>query len=395
MIEKIIIPDLGATGADVTIAEWLVSVGDYVEVGQPLFSVETDKAMFEVEAFCSGFVREIYVAAGEEIELGTEVGLISNDIDEPISGGGTDTPIVTEPQGGPPDSTSETDVSIASVANSKRILASPRARRIAHEKGLDLGEIKGSGRDGIIHVRDLHVQVPSMQSPVGGLKRVRLSGVRRSIATVSRRSKAEIPHLYASVEIDVTNASEMIVRRSGTTQQTHITLEDLIVSATSRSLRKTPELNARVEGDEIVYYDSVYVGIATEVNSRILNPMIPNADFLSLSAIAAKRSYLVQKARAGKIDLDDLQDGTIAVCNLGRYGVDAFTAIIQPPHASVVACGAAAPRPVVRDGKVVIRTTIAITLSVDQRVTDGIVAAEFLCELKNQLEDPSALFEKR
>ncbi len=384
MISEIIIPELGATGGDVTIEEWLVEPGEVVKVGQPLYVISTDKATVEVESFRDGILHTIIIPQGETVEIGTVVALVADSIDEPIE------LKEVEPEG---------RIEPAIKRNSKkrspgRKLASPLARRMAAEHNINFDQLTGSGAQGQILKRDVEAAIHALQRPTSpaGIQQMPLSAMRRSIAERTALSKSRIPHFYTTTTIDMQAVIELrrelleLAKNSG---QPNPTITDVCIQATAQALREFPTLNARFEGETIYIYSDVNIGLVVGLAEGILVPVIPRADQLDLFSLAAATVKKRQRAEAGQLSNEDIGEATFTISNLGMYEIDSFTAVINPPEVGVLALGKIREQPVVIEGEIIARPMMTATLSVDHRVIDGILAARFLTSIKKKLENPS------
>jgi pyruvate dehydrogenase E2 component (dihydrolipoamide acetyltransferase) len=402
MISKVVMPDLGATGADIRFDGWLAKAGDYVKSGDPLFVVTTDKATVEVEAFRNGYVRQLLVSAGEDVPPGSELAILADSPDEPLEpfaipgdDQSEETGIPGRHSGSEPGGAKEVPVS--------RILASPLARRMAKEAGIELRWIKGSGRHGEILKRDVQSAVEARQADSGWasetfeppFRRERLSPMRRAVAIRTRLSKSEIPHFYASITADMTEASRLLKRtpRRATKHGLPVpTLNDLFIRAAALSLREAPQINASFREDEIWYYEHINIGFVIGLPEGMLVPVIRRADLKNIFQLASETRRLIESAKSGTLNGNDLGGGTFTITNLGMYGLDAFTAVINPPQAGMLAIGAAREAPANWEGQIQLRAQVTATLSVDHRAVDGITAARFMKAFKELLEDPFILF---
>jgi len=384
MISEIIIPELGATGGDVTIEEWLVEPGEVVKVGQPLYVVSTDKATVEVESFRDGILHTIIIPQGETVEIGTVVALVADSIDEPIE------LKEVEPEG---------RIEPAIKRNSKkrspgRKLASPLARRMAAEHNINFDQLTGSGAQGQILKRDVEAAIHALQRPTSpaGIQQMPLSAMRRRIAELTALSKSRIPHFYTTTTIDMQAVIELrrelleLAKNSG---QPNPTITDVCIQATAQALREFPTLNARFEGETMYIYSDVNIGLVVGLAEGILVPVIPRADQLDLFSLAAATVKKRQRAEAGQLSNEDIGEATFTISNLGMYEIDSFTAVINPPEVGVLALGKIREQPVVIEGEIIARPMMTATLSVDHRVIDGILAARFLTSIKKKLENPS------
>lgn len=392
MISEIVMPNLGATGGDVMLDDWLVKPGEGVKAGQPLFVVTTDKATVEVESFRAGVLREIRVQAGEMVPLGTVVALLSDSMQEPLPATEAQHPREAAPA---PSSFNTPPTS----AQTNRLLISPLARRMAEQEGLDPANITGSGRAGQILRRDVERaladrSIGTVPAPPNGARREPLSPMRRAIAEQTQRSKSNAPHFYATITIDMTAALDLREQAGDWANQhgwTPPSITDLCLRAVALTLHDFPALNARFDGDAILYHKDINLGLVVGLDDGMLIPVIRQANRLNLTALAAETRRLRQRAEAGQLSASELTGGTFTLSNLGMFGLDSFTAVLNPPEAAILALGAVKEQPAVVDGNIVPRSLMVATLSVDHRVVDGIRAARFVAAFKDLLEHPLRL----
>jgi len=388
LIYDIVIPALGATGGEVVLEEWRIEPGQFVKSGSALFVVTTDKATVEVEAFRDGFLREMLIFPGATVPVQTVVGRMADTLEEPLSGGSLVEATGMEEQIGRTDEPPQTGDGLPRLR-----LASPLARRMAAELGLDLSAIKASGSQGQILKRDIMLAVE--QAPMdGGVRRIPISPMRRAIAQRTQRSNAEVPHFYGSVLIDMTEAKAMLKEAAARAEKNGWaapTITDLSLRAAALALRQTPALNASFRGEEILFFDDIHIGVVIGLAEGMLIPVVRHADRLNLFTLAATTRRLRTGAEAGQLSSSQLSGATFTVSNLGMYGLDSFNAVINPPEAGILALGAAKERPAAWQGNLALRWQMAATLAVDHRAVDGITVAKFLDEFKQLLENPLAL----
>lgn len=398
MILEIIIPDLGATGGDVMLNEWLVQPGDTVTAGQPLFVVETDKATVEVEAFRDGVIRELRAEAGSTLAPGTVVALLADSIDEAVSAKIPQRPDQPGPITAPPSSPRQAAGSVAHTTK-ERILASPLARRIAEKEGIDLASLAGSGNQRQILKRDVMAALKTRPArrttplPIGA-RRQSLSPMRRAVAERTRRSKSEAPHFYVTIAVDMLAALDMLKQVAAWAEKQGWmtpTITDLCIRAAALTLHEFPALNASFDNEAIIIYSDINIGLVIGLDEGMLVPVIQRADELNLYTLAQTTQHIKQQATAGQLNASQLAGGTFTLSNLGMFGVDSFTAVLNPPQAGIVALGAVKEQPAVIGGEVVPRPMMTATLSVDHRVVDGIMAARFVQSFKEMLENPVCL----
>jgi pyruvate dehydrogenase E2 component (dihydrolipoamide acetyltransferase) len=400
MITRVLVPDVGATGGAMRLAEWLVKEDDRVAAGQPLFALETDKATQEIEAFCTGYLRRILADRGATVEQGTVIALLTDTPDEPLETTG-EPPInpatAPSPSPGPSDSAGVpgADSSKPQRKGTGRVLASPLARRLAREQGIDLAALTGSGPQGQIHKRDIlkaAAAIGRFAATHTRARRVPLSPMRRAVAQRTQVSKTTIPHFYAASTVDMTDVlavRQQLERHAVGSGLTPPTVNDLVLRAAALALRQTPQLNACLDGSDLVYLEDIDVGLAVGVEDGVLVPVLRRADLGPLWELARTAKLLRERAAAGALAAEEMAGGALTVSNLGMYGLDSFTAVINPPQAAVLAVGAARQQPAVHNGQLAVCTLMQVTLSIDHRVADGVVAARFLGAFRRLLEAPA------
>ena len=395
MISEVIIPDLGGTGGDVVIEQWLVQPGEEVKAGQSLFVVTTDKATVEVEAFRDGLLLQINAGVGEKVSLGSVVALLADSMDEPIAGRQPET---TQSEGTPPPA-SQSSLPGPAPETGDRILASPIARRMAQAEKIDLSTLQGTGADGQILKRDVLAEMAARRAPETspsqeGLTRTALSPMRQAIAERTQRSLSEIPHFHAAITIDMAKAQDLrrqAVAWAAQNDWAQPSMTDLCIRAAALALRQFPALNASLQADTLITYSEINIGLVIGLAEGILIPVVHSADRLDLFNLAARTRRLRQEATAGRLSAQDLSAGTFTLSNLGMHGLDSFTAVINPPQAGILALGAIKEGPAVVEGALVVRPLMTATLSVDHRIIDGVTAAEFAAAFRELLENPFGL----
>lgn len=411
MLSNIVIPSFGATGGDVLIDQWLVAEGDFVEAGQPILVASTDKATVDIEAFRQGYIRKILLAAGGTAAIGQSVAILTDSLDEPLetgvpdsaltaTGASTDSPASAPAVPGASPALSTTAPRQVAPPDRGRIQASPLARRLAKEHGVDLAAIASAYAGRPVHGHDVLAAVTQpgaastgaeLLAKAGELERIAATPMRRAIAERTVLSKSQVPHFYAIVEIDMTAAQAMRQELPGAAKaadQTRPSITDLALQAAARALRDVPALNASYQQGQIVRYRDINIGLVVGLPEGMLIPVVRRADQLSLCELMAATRRLRQKAAAGSLAQSELSGGTFTLSNLGMFGVDSFIAVIQPPEAAILALGAVRPQPVVVAGEIVVRSMMTATLSADHRVADGITAARFLSRFRELLETP-------
>lgn len=422
MANEITMPSMGADMTEGTIVKWLKNEGDKVSKGDKLAEIETDKTVVEMEAYDEGFLRKITSIEGSVVQVGKIIGYIG-DMDEDIpekAEESKETVITVETSNKISDSTSiketissdsgeevhKSTIDITLSSDSIRIKASPMAKRLANEKNINLADIKGSGPDGRITKDDVerHIPGPSLVSSnqLGNSKNINLDSsdiqlntMRQAISRVTVKSKTEIPHFQVTVEVDMTEAMKM---RSDINEDIEkngikISVNDLVLKATINSLLKYPKWNTSFDGDKLISYSSINLGIAIALEQGLIVPAILDAQNLDLISLASKSKDLGNRARGNGDPLSnqELTSGTFSTSNLGMFGTHAFTAIIVPPQSGIIALGEVKKEAKVINDDIQIRQIMYATLSADHRVGDGAEGALLMKEFKELLEKPSRL----
>jgi pyruvate dehydrogenase E2 component (dihydrolipoamide acetyltransferase) len=391
MPTNVIMPSLGFDMTEGLLARWLKNEGDPVEKGQAIAEIETEKATVEIEAAAAGILARIIVHAGETVPVGTLIGVIAEPGEEV-------TAAPSPPAPPPPAPVPETGEGAA--PSEARVKASPVARKMAEEAGLDLSRIKGTGPGGRVVERDVQAAIAAGSAPAPpGVPAVPAPGapvplnrMRKTIARRMTESKAAAPHFYITVEINMDDAMKMREQLNALAPEAErISVNDLVVAAAARTLARFPVLNASYREDNLEMHPRVNIGIAVALEDGLIPPVLRDADKKPLKRIAAESRALTERARTNKLRSDDLGGGTFTVSNLGMFDVDEFIAIINPPEAAILAVGAVTRRPVAAAGEVRIAPLMKATLSVDHRVADGAQAGRFMQEFKKLLENPVTL----
>jgi pyruvate dehydrogenase E2 component (dihydrolipoamide acetyltransferase) len=413
--KDVIMPALGMAQETGTLLQWLKSPGATVTKGEPLMEVETDKANVEVEAPASGILSNVSAQPGDVIPVGQTIARIvaPGETSQPDQ---SSIPIAATPlairvaaehhidlsQIQPKGDRIQKDDVLAflkvTTQGNGRTLASPKARRLALERGLDLKALSGSGPDGAVLADDVvAVQAPTplAAAPIEAASAPETLGVSHMWRVmVERVSQAwtTIPHFYLLREV---NAARLIAWRDNVQKRAteKITYTDLLVKLVAAALRQHLRLNASWQKDTIVLNADINIGLAVAVEEGLIVPVIRHADQLGLSQLAARRAELIGKAQANKLLLDDIRGGTFTISNLGMYGVDAFNAIINPPQAAILAVSRIADRVVPLNGQPVVQPMMTFSLSCDHRVVDGARAAQFLDTLAQLIEEPLSLLD--
>ncbi|RLG09595.1 MAG: hypothetical protein DRN68_01205 [Thaumarchaeota archaeon] len=381
MITKIVMPKLDQAMEKGTIGEWLKKEGDRVEKGEPILRIDVDKASFELEAERSGYLRKILYGEGETVEVGKVIAYISDSMDEAIP---EEEPITVE---------EAKPVKEVKKVEEVEVKASPLAKKLAREKGIDLSKVKGSGPGGRILAKDVLAYIESLEKPVEH-KIIPLSKIRRITAERMSLSKRTIPHFYVQVDVD---ASELIKLRQSLIPEVEklvgvkLAYDDLIMKATAIALREFPILNSTFEENSVKIFPSIDICLAISVDDELVAPVMREVDKKRISEIAKERAELVKRAREHRLEPKDVRGGSFTISNVGMFGVDWLAAIINPPQAAILSIGAIKDTPIVKDGRIEIKKVMKLVLSVDHRVADGAVGCRFLGRIKELLENPYIL----
>src|SRR5262245_42760051 len=401
--DQVILPRLGQGMESGTIVRWLKAEGDEVKKGEPLYELDTDKVTQEVEADVGGVLLKILVSEGE-VPVGTPVAFLGEAGEEvPQVEAAPATPAAEEPEPVPepaaepaPESRAERTMDIErTVATGGRIKASPLARRIARERGIDLAAVTGTGPEGRIVAEDVERAAVGGPRPApaaaparpGTVERVELTSLRKTVARRMTEAWAA-PAFQIVMSADMTRAQELRSRLVEKHPDERPTVTDVLTKVCAVALMRHREVNALFAGDAIELHPSANVGIAVATDRGLLVPVIPGCEVLTVAQIAVARADVVARARDGKLQAADLEGGTFTISNLGMYGVEQFVAVLNPPQASILAVGAIEERPVAQRGAIVARPMMTMTLTCDHRTIDGATAADFLRTVKEFLEEP-------
>ncbi len=440
MATKISMEALSPTMEEGKLVKWLKNEGDAVKSGEPLAEVETDKAIMELVARGDGVLRKRVMQEGESAPVGTLVGVIAaadENIDAMLGGAAASKPAATQPSSGTPqqstgpsknDAARETNAPVPSAPQAAPApstsapsapsasdaqahaeqrgptRSSPLARRLASEKGLDLSTVQGSGPNGRIIKRDIEAagSGTAMAAPQGR-QTLRpadrateyhdepLTNIRKVIAKRLGESIGPIPTFYLTAELDLTRVMEMRAAMAEMGAEFKVSVNDVLLKAIATALAQHPEVNAHWLGDKIRYFNAVHLGMAVATDDGLIVPVIWNADQKRMSEISKEAKELAKRARERKLKPEEFTGSTFSVSNLGMFGIDQFTAIINPPEAGIIAIGTSEEKLVVVNGETVIRNRVRITMSCDHRIIDGAVGAKFLQTLRRLVENPLML----
>jgi pyruvate dehydrogenase E2 component (dihydrolipoamide acetyltransferase) len=418
MASKVIMPKLSPTMEEGQIARWLKKEGDKVSMGEPLAEIDTDKATMEMQALSNGVLRKILVNEGESAPLGQLIAVIGEpdeDISSVVSEAGAK-PTAPAPAPAPAPTTSSQPAAAdangharqaPAQSESGRMIVSPLAARMAAEAGLDLRTLHGSGPGGRIIKRDIEAALsetkpvtpfpraveplrfqPAVVASASPYRDEPASEIRRTIARRLVTSIGPVPHFFLTSEIEMDRAVEMRRGINALDPDLKISINDIIIKVVASALIQHPAVNASFQDKFIRYYEHADVGIAVAIEDGLITPVIRSADQKSLSQIAGEVRELAERARSRKLKPEEYTGATFSVSNLGMFGIDEFTAVINPPEGGILAIGAVTPKPVVRENEIVIRQIMRVTMSCDHRVIDGATGAKFLQTVKKILENP-------
>jgi pyruvate dehydrogenase E2 component (dihydrolipoyllysine-residue acetyltransferase) len=397
--DQVTLPRLGQGMESGTIVRWLKAEGDEVQKGEPLYELDTDKVTQEVEADVGGVLLKILVPEGE-VPVGTPVAFLGEageDVPE-VEAAAQPEPVpepIAVSQGTVPEETPAPPERIeGAVPVDGRIKASPLARRIARERGIDLAALSGTGPEGRIVAEDVEraavagpAAAPVPARAPGAVERVELTSLRRTVAR--RMTEAwTAPAFQIVMSADMNRAQDLRARLVERHPDERPTVTDVLTKVCAVALMRHREVNALYAGDAIELHPAANVGIAVATERGLLVPVIPGCEALTVAQIAAARADLVGRAREGKLQAADLEGGTFTISNLGMYGVEQFVAVLNPPQAAILAVGAIEERAVAHDGQLVARSMMTMTLTCDHRTIDGATAADFLRTVKEFLEEP-------
>lgn len=421
-MSEVTMPRLSDTMEEGELARWLKNVGDEVEKGDVIAEIETDKATMDLEAFEAGVLEKQLVEEGTVVPIGQAVAVIGDGSGASGGSGGEPEPAAEEPaekeEPAVEDEAAEDEEPAEEEApaedepaespkveqqNGDKLRMSPLARKLARDNDIDLDTVKGTGPDGRIIRADIEAAIdgkgakqegaasapPKPAADGGDSDVIPLNKIRKVTAKRLTESQS-VPHFFLT---NVVNVDKLVALRADVNagladQGIKVSLNDFIIKAVAIALRLHPEANASFNGDSILQHRRVNVGVAVATDAGLLVPVVADADRKSLSEIGAEVVELAGLARDGKLKLDQMSGGTFSVSNLGMFGIDEFTAMLNPPEAGILAVGAASPEPALRDGELVEVSKMKITLTVDHRAMDGATGAAFLRDLKGILEEP-------
>jgi len=404
-VTVVTMPRLSDTMTDGTVATWLKQIGDQVEEGDILAEIETDKATMEFESFQEGTLLYVGLQEGETAPVDSVLAIIGpkgTDVADLAKNYSKDNVVATAPKTEvkveAPKEVKQVEAIATPSTSDGRIFASPLAKKIAKDKGINLSNLKGSGENGRIIKKDVENYTPVAQAtsavsaPVAvagqeGFNDVKNSQMRKVIAKRLGESKFTAPHYYLNIEV---NMDDAIASRKtiNALPDTRVSFNDLVVKASAMALKKHPQVNTSWEGNATRYHQHIHVGVAVAVEDGLLVPVLKFADQMSLTQIGGTVRDLAGKARDKKIAPNEMEGSTFTISNLGMFGIESFTSIINQPNSAILSVGAIVEKPVVKNGQIVVGNTMKLTLACDHRTVDGATGAQFLQTLKEYIENP-------
>ncbi|MGQ9629399.1 MAG: dihydrolipoamide acetyltransferase family protein [bacterium] len=383
MAKEVIVPPLGQTTDEVRLVTWYKKEGEEVKEGEPLFAIETDKATLDVEAQASGVLRRVTASEGQTLKALSTIALIAEPGEEVAEGRRHDVP-------SPPSRDTLRPV-VSRRRTSAPLYISPRARRLAEAKGVALEGLSGTGPEGAIVERDVRAYIERRAEvqlhPFNEvLAEAPLQGIRATIAERMSRSASTTARVTLTAEVDASGLVEL--RRKLAEDGIAVSYNDLFLYVLGRALRENPLLNASLEGDVLRQWKRIHIGLAVDTERGLLVPVVRDVDTKGLAQLARETMDLIERARGGKLKPEELRGGTFTLTNLGMFGIDAFTPIINLPETAILGVGRIGARPCVRDGDIVIREMVWLSLAFDHRLVDGGPAARFLQRVAQLIESP-------
>ena len=430
MATNILMPALSPTMTEGTLARWLKKEGETIKAGDVIAEIETDKATMEVEAVDEGILGKILVPDGTaNVAVNAPIAVLIEEGEAAPSGAAAAAPAPAAAEPAPPVASPAPVAAapVATAASGERIIASPLAKRMAQQAGIDLAALTGSGPNGRIVKADVEAAAkggvaaptpiaapapaaalaPVAAAPAPATKAaapvitaphtaVPNSTMRKVIARRLSEAKATIPHFYVSMDIEIDALLKLRADLNSRSPKDgpgafKLSVNDLLIKAAGVTLRRVPRVNATYTEDATILYDNVDISVAVSIPDGLITPIVRNADTKGLAAISNEMKDLAARAKSGKLKPEEFQGGGFSISNMGMYGVSNFAAIVNPPQAGILAVAAGQQRPVVKNGALAIATVMTCTLSVDHRVVDGALGAEWMAEFKKIVEDPISL----
>jgi len=377
LVTKILMPRLSLAMKEGTVISWFKKEGDMVKKGESLVEVLSEKATYEVEAPASGVLRKILAPEGTNVPVAGTLGIIAApdeelpEIEAAVAPRIEAEEAVTVPETKPVERVEE------------RVIASPAAKRLAREHDIDLTQVRGTGPEGRIVEEDVRSLIEKVKVTPRVREVIPLTGIKKTAAERVSLSTRTAPQSTITMEVDMSNTVKL-------REKIQVSYTDMLVKAAAKALAEHPIINSTLENEKIKIFADVNVGVAVATERGLIVPVMYNANGKTLKEIASVLKELVEKAKQGKLTKEELTGGTFTITNLGMYGVDVFTPIVNPPETAILGVGRVVKRPVVVDGQIVVKPVMQLSLTFDHRVVDGAPAAQFLQKIKNFLENPNA-----
>jgi pyruvate dehydrogenase E2 component (dihydrolipoamide acetyltransferase) len=394
MANKVVMPKLSDTMEEGVIVQWHKKEGDSVSSGDVLADVETDKAIVELQAYANGILRKIIVPEQGKAPVGKLIAVIGKP-DEDISGvlqEAEQTTVVKPQESKKPTVAPAIKAEKIPPPPSGKIIASPLAKRLAEEAGIDISLVTGTGPEGRVTEKDVKQYQSGHATKPGDYTEKELSPMWKAIARKMVESKSPVPQFYVTTEIEMDEVFSTKKAMSEINPDEKVSITDILVKAVARTLEEHPEINVSYINGKIRYHQKINIGIAVALDDGLIVPVIQDCAQKPLLQIAKETKELIRKSKNRTIQPSEYSGGTFTISNLGMFPVSHFIAIVTPPESAILAVGTTQPKPVVKDGQILIRQIMAVTLSCDHRVIDGARAAVFLKDLKQRLEQPVKVF---
>ena len=411
-VEVITMPRLSDTMTEGKVAKWQKNVGDAVKEGDILAEIETDKAVQDFESEYNGTLLYQGVAEGDAAEVDKILAIIGpagTDVSGIVSGGGKKAAApITEAKAETKTEEKQESAPVAASSTGERVAISPLAKKIAQDKGIDFASIKGSGENGRIVKKDVENYQPSAQ-PAAAASAPKAASAQPSVAftpgedsetpnsqmrnVIAKRlaeSKFTAPHYYLTVEINMDKAIEAR-KEMNSVPDTKVSFNDMVIKAVAVALRKHPQVNSSWAGDKIVHHGNINVGVAVAVPDGLVVPVLKNTDYMNYNEISAAVKDMAGRAKTKALKANEMEGSTFSVSNLGMFGIETFTSIINQPNSAILSVGAIIEKPIVKNGQIVVGNTMKLSLACDHRVIDGATGAQFLQTLRTYLESPLTL----
>ena len=401
MAVEIVMPAVEMAQDSGILVRWLKTEGEFVKQGEPVMEIETDKTVFEFEAPGSGTLANVSAKEGDEIPVGQVVAVLLAEGESAPQGAAAAAPSVAAPvaqNSASTDGTAQAQPQTVEPGVGKLPLASPKARRLAKEAGISLAGVRGSGPDGAVLAADVAQQGGAAAAPSVAEQEyeiIPLKGKRRIIAQRMQQSAQAAPHISLSLSVDVGELKRLVERLSSQVESetgAPLKMTPVLAKVTAAALEKHPRLNAHFVDEEIHQYSAIHLGIAVALDDGLIVPVIRDVGGKKLTDVHVEMQDLLSRARSGRLRSEEIKGGTFTISNLGMFGVEQFTSIVNPPEIGILSIGAIADRAVKAKDEIELRPMMQVTVNVDHRAVDGAVAADFLKTLKSLLENPYLLF---